>query len=76
MGLSSSVRFDKTQPDNPITRRISIVVMTKAAEAAALAGSGQEVALSPTAQDADIQATQGAPVPALAPAAPPASASP
>ncbi|MCY1249437.1 hypothetical protein D9M72_629730 [compost metagenome] len=79
VGLSSSVLFDKTQPDNPINRRISIVVMTKAAEAAALAGSGQEVALSPTAQDADIQATQGAPavpVPVLAPAAAPASASP
>lgn len=74
VGLSSSVLFDKTQPDNPINRRISIVVMTKAAEAAALAGSGQEVALSPTAQDADIQAAQGAPAPA--PAAAPVSASP
>jgi chemotaxis protein MotB len=38
--------------------------MTKAAEAAALAGAGQEVALSPTAADADIQA-------ALAPAVAP-----
>jgi chemotaxis protein MotB len=74
VGLSSSVLFDKTQPDNPINRRISIVVMTKAAEAAALAGSGQEVALSPTVQDADIQAAQGAPAPA--PAAAPVSASP
>lgn len=74
VGLSSSVLFDKTQPDNPINRRISIVVMTKAAEAAALAGSGQEVALSPTVQDADIQAAQGAPTPA--PAAAPVSASP
>ncbi|MDF2817214.1 MAG: flagellar motor protein MotB [Stenotrophomonas rhizophila] len=67
VGLSSSVLFDKTQPDNPINRRISIVVMTKAAEAAALAGSGQEVALSPTVQDADIQAAQGAPAPAAVP---------
>lgn len=74
VGLSSSVLFDKTQPDNPINRRISIVVMTKAAEAAALAGSGQEVALSPTVQDADIQAAQGAPAPP--PAAAPVSASP
>ncbi|WP_422508722.1 flagellar motor protein MotB [Stenotrophomonas sp. GZD-301] len=75
VGLSSSVLFDKTQPDNPINRRISIVVMTKAAEAAALAGAGQEVALSPTAQDADIQATQGAPALPAAQAAP-APASP
>jgi len=58
VGLSSSVLFDKAQPDNPINRRISIVVMTKAAEAAALAGAGQEVALSPTAGDADIHAAQ------------------
>ncbi|MNO08940.1 Motility protein B [compost metagenome] len=36
VGLSSSVLFDKTNPQNPINRRISIVVMTKAAEAAAL----------------------------------------
>ena len=58
VGLSSSVLFDRTQPDNPINRRISIVVMTKAAEAAALAGAGQELALSPTAADADIHAAQ------------------
>jgi len=64
VGLSSSVLFDRTQPDNPINRRISIVVMTRAAEAAALAGAGQEVALSPTAADADIQATLA---PAVAP---------
>jgi chemotaxis protein MotB len=37
VGLSSSVLFDKTQPQNPINRRISIVVMTKQAEKAALA---------------------------------------
>ncbi|HAI47244.1 MAG TPA: motility protein MotB, partial [Stenotrophomonas sp.] len=30
-------------------------------EAAALAGAGQEVALSPTAADADIQAAQAPP---------------
>lgn len=59
VGLSSSVLFDKTQPDNPINRRISIVVMTQAAEAAALAGAGQEVALSPTTADPDIHAAQG-----------------
>jgi chemotaxis protein MotB len=36
VGLSSSVLFDKTQPQSPINRRISIVVMTKQAEEAAL----------------------------------------
>ena len=36
VGLSSSVLFDKADPQNPINRRISIVVMTKQAEEAAL----------------------------------------
>ncbi len=36
VGLSSSVLFDKDQPQSPINRRISIVVMTKQAEEAAL----------------------------------------
>lgn len=32
VGLSSSVPFDRTQPDNPVNRRISIVVLSDAAE--------------------------------------------
>lgn len=36
VGLSSLVPFDKADPDNPINRRISIIVMTKAAEEAAI----------------------------------------
>ena len=36
VGLASSVLFDKNDPQNPINRRISIVVMTKEAETAAL----------------------------------------
>jgi chemotaxis protein MotB len=36
VGLASLAPFDKADPDNPINRRISIVVMTKAAEQAAL----------------------------------------
>jgi len=36
VGLSSSVLFDKQDPQNPINRRISIIVMTKEAEASAL----------------------------------------
>ena len=36
VGLSSSVLFNKNDPQSPINRRISIVVMTKQAEEAAL----------------------------------------
>jgi chemotaxis protein MotB len=36
VGLSSVVLFDKENPRNPINRRISIIVMTKQAEEAAL----------------------------------------
>ena len=36
VGLASSVLFDKEHPENPINRRISIIVMTKQAEADAL----------------------------------------
>ena len=36
VGLSSSVLFNKAEPQSPINRRISIVVMTRQAEAAAL----------------------------------------
>ncbi len=36
VGLSSAVLFDKDNPRNPINRRISIIVMTKEAEDAAL----------------------------------------
>jgi len=36
IGLADSVLFDKNDPRNPINRRISIVVMNKAAEKAAL----------------------------------------
>lgn len=36
VGLSSAVLFDKNNPRNPINRRISIIVMTKKAEEAAL----------------------------------------
>ncbi len=72
VGLSSSVLFDKVKPDNPINRRISIVVMTKAAEAAALSGSGQQVGLSATTVDPDVQADIAPPagpsVPVLGPA--------
>jgi chemotaxis protein MotB len=37
VGLSSAVPFDKSAPTSPVNRRISIIVMTKQAEDAALA---------------------------------------
>lgn len=87
VGLSSSVLFDKTNPQNPINRRISIVVMTQDAENAALAGADQGVALSTPIQDADTHVpdlsgtsgtgttTVGLPLEGAAPtAAPPAPA--
>ncbi|MFM7707328.1 MAG: motility protein MotB, partial [Gammaproteobacteria bacterium] len=38
VGLSSAILFDKQDPRNPINRRISIIVMTKRAEQAAMQG--------------------------------------
>ena len=58
VGLASSVLFDKANPANPINRRISIVVMTRDAEASALAGAGSPVALSAAVADPDVQAAQ------------------
>jgi len=54
VGLSSSVLFDKDDPHNPINRRISIVVMTKQAEDAALSAIGTmpEVPAAPAAAPA------------------------
>lgn len=56
VGLASSVLFDKDNPQNPINRRISIVVMTQAAETAALAGAGAAVGMSAPTMDPDVQA--------------------
>ena len=43
VGLASSVLFDKENPYNPINRRISIIVMTKSAEATALSTDAPDV---------------------------------
>jgi chemotaxis protein MotB len=40
VGLSSSVLFDKSNPFNPINRRISLIVMNKQAEQAVSQGEG------------------------------------
>ena len=57
VGLSSAVLFDKAQPLNPINRRISIIVMNKKAEEAALKDGGS----------VDIDAETGDPLDALQP---------
>jgi chemotaxis protein MotB len=58
VGLSSSVLFDKQDPQNPINRRISIVVMTRQAEAAALK---TDVASDTPTPDPVVPADQAAP---------------
>jgi chemotaxis protein MotB len=55
VGLASSVLFDKTQPENPINRRISIVVMTHDAEEALLGEGAQPLAVGPVLPDADTK---------------------
>jgi chemotaxis protein MotB len=69
VGLSSSVLFNKTEPQSPINRRISIVVMTKQAEQAALATdvASAEPPTEPT--PAEAAPTPAAPAPAAAPSA-------
>jgi chemotaxis protein MotB len=67
VGLSSSVLFDKADPQNPINRRISIVVMTKQAE---------EAALKTDEANNTVPAESGSSTDAAAPAEPAASASP
>jgi chemotaxis protein MotB len=49
IGLADSVLFDKQDPRNPINRRISIVVMNKAAEKAALEPDAPRPSEAPTA---------------------------
>ena len=77
VGLSSSVLFDKKEPQSPINRRISIVVMTKQAEQAALAtdmASTDTPPVAPTsAEPAVAPVATPTPIPG-APAAPTVSA--
>ncbi len=63
VGLSSSVLFDKADPQNPINRRISIVVMTKQAEEEALKTDA-------ATETPPAESTSPAPLPAAAVAAP------
>jgi chemotaxis protein MotB len=55
VGLAASVPFDKVDPSDPINRRISIIMMTKQAQDAALSQEQAEVeapASHPAAGDA------------------------
>ncbi len=87
VGLSSAVLFDKTNPTNPINRRISIIVLNKETEEAILHDEGkldQTTAESNTSGSAPqpAQAThegKAAPAPTpvqAAPIAPPVSIAP
>lgn len=67
VGLAASVPLDKTHPENPINRRISIIVMTREAEAAALS---QDVVDSRPAQDMDPPTASAQAQPAAANALP------
>ncbi|MGA2024212.1 MAG: flagellar motor protein MotB [Steroidobacteraceae bacterium] len=72
VGLSSSVLFDKSNPRNPINRRISIIVMTKQAEESALKSDSEPAA---EAGASSFLGPADAVGPALAPAVAPAAAS-
>jgi chemotaxis protein MotB len=73
VGLSSAVLFDKSNPYNPINRRISIIVLNKETEDAILKDEGK---LEQTTAEAMMQNPQAAtstpqPTPAPVPAPPP-----
>ena len=74
VGLASSVLFDKNEPLNPINRRISIIVMTRRAEDAALSTdaptSGTTATGEPEPTAALPAVTAAATAISVAPAAP------
>jgi chemotaxis protein MotB len=71
VGLSSSVLFDKDNPQNPINRRISIIVMTKQAEDSALKSEAR-----PQNVNGGVSVTEPAPATQSEPPAPPPSTAP
>jgi len=84
VGLASSVLFDKDNPRNPINRRISIIVLTREAEASALktdapaqnAANGAEGATDAAAPEGPAAAAPGTSAPAATGAAPAPGAAP
>jgi chemotaxis protein MotB len=78
VGLASSVLFDRENPYNPINRRISIIVMTKSAEATALSTDAPDVETTRKAIESGEQTSMlqpGAAPPAGDAAAPEAAGS-
>jgi chemotaxis protein MotB len=76
VGLSSSVLFDRTDPQSPINRRISIVIMTKHAEEEALKTDVANITPAAPAGTAP-GAPESAPTPAIpAAVSPPVAFSP
>jgi chemotaxis protein MotB len=71
-GFASTVLFDKTQPQSPINRRISIIVLNKRTEEAILNdGKEEKVAEVTDAEQLNAQGVlSSAAVPSAAPAAP------
>lgn len=59
VGLSSAVLFDKTEPLNPINRRISIIVMNKKAEEAAQQDGGTVQIDAENGEAADVLGASG-----------------
>jgi chemotaxis protein MotB len=84
VGLASSVLFDRENPYNPINRRISIIVMTKSAEATALSTDAPDVEAAREAIESgksldvplETAPTGGAPAAGATPAAAAAPAAP
>jgi chemotaxis protein MotB len=76
VGLASSVLFDKENPHNPINRRISIIVMTRSAEADALSVDAPDVEAARKAIESVPAATPALPPVAAAAAATPAPRTP
>jgi len=72
VGLSSAVLFDKSNPFNPINRRISIIVMNKEAEEAAQKDGGtvQIDSDNQNPEQAIIDGAASSPASAVPPAAP------
>src|SRR6185369_11821259 len=78
VGLASSVLLDKKNPFNPINRRISIIVMTKSAEATALSTDAPDVEVAREAIESGQASTAapGAAVPGADATLPAADAAP
>jgi len=72
VGLASSVLFDKQNPYNPINRRISIIVMTKSAEATALSTDAPDVEVAREAIESGQAGNVEAPAAGAEATAPPA----